>query len=397
MAPLGSLRPLPLSGPRCRNRLLRLRNNNTINGVSGALAGINQNAFYGRTDPLCYNKVNMEGKWKGERALDAHRGSTGNGSISTGPGKPCHGKRTLMALESLKSPENRLEIIDHPIPFRDGVISLIGVKDCDPERNLGDYQNVAYFLIRELGEGIHAVVIDPGLREGEMIREALGITRCDVIFTHFHLDHWIGYEPYRGDRFYASPLCKTVLTQMVGVERTGKSVFVEGRLNDYHRRPLPLRAANDAERLLPFRGKINEVTGERPYRNELFALEFFELPYGQTEGTLYGLLNTGKVRVLFAGDLFVSVNGLLKVEPHYAFKPKRMVIEDITVMLRAILGGDLRIEPDPVDAEHLKMISSPDLIALGHGLLSFGEYRDGIAHLLAELEELIRIDTEHII
>ncbi|MGB9793116.1 MAG: MBL fold metallo-hydrolase, partial [Thermacetogeniaceae bacterium] len=255
----------------------------------------------------------------------------------------------------------------------------------------------AYFLLREVDGEVRAVVIDPGLRDGGWVKEVLGIGRCEVIFTHFHLDHWIGYEPYLDSRFYASPLCKMVLTQMVGVERTGKSVFVEGRLNDYHRRPLPLRAANDAERLLPFRGKILEVTGEQVYRNELFALEFFELPYGQTEGTLYGLLDTGSTRVLFAGDLFIHTGGVLKVEPHYAFKPKRMVIEDIAVMLRAILGRDLRVEPSPTDLEHLKKVASPDLIALGHGLIPFRDFEESIAHLLEELEELIRIDREHVI
>ncbi len=329
--------------------------------------------------------------------MEVHRISEDRDGLLGRAGKPGHGGRILKALESLRRPEHRLEIVDYPLPYRDRIISLLGIKDCDPRRNLGDYQNVGYFLIAERGEEIHAVVIDPGLREGDWIKEALGITTCDVIISHFHLDHWIGYESYRGHLFYASPLCKTVLTQMVGVERTGKSVFVEGRLNDYHRRPLPLRAANDAERLLPFKEKIREVTGEQPYRNELFALEFFELPYGQTEGTLYGLLNTGNIKVLFASDLFISINGLLKVEPHYAFKPKRMVIQDITVTLRAILGANPGIEPNPVDAGHLKKLSCPDLIALGHGLLVFREYRERIAHLLAELEELIRIDTEHII
>jgi len=326
--------------------------------------------------------------------------STGKDSFLNNPvydGNLGHGARTLQALESLRNPEHHLEIIDYPLPYQDWIISLIGIKDCYPGRNLGDYQNVSYFLIVEREERTHTVVIDPGLREGDWIKETLGITTCDVIFSHFHLDHWIGYEPYRGQPFYASPLCKTVLTQMVGVERTRKSIFMEGRLNDYHRRPLPLRAANDSERLLPLREKIREVTGEQPYRNELFALEFFELPYGQTEGTLYGLLKTETDKILFAGDLLVIINGLLKVEPHYAFKPKRMVIEDITVMLRAILGMNPGIASDPVDSNHLKKLSCPDLIALGHGLLVFREYRDRIAHLLAELEELIRIDTEHII
>lgn len=339
----------------------------------------------------------MASNWKGESAVEPKRTTGESEKRRPRLQEPCHGEQTLRALELLKRPENRMEVVDLALPCGEGVISLIGVKDCDPERNLGDYQNVAYFLLREAAGELRAVVIDPGLRDGEWVREALGFTSCEVIITHFHLDHWIGYEPYLDSPFYASPLCKTVLTQMVGVERTGKSVFVEGRLNDYHRRPLPLRAANDAERLLPFRGEIREVTAERVYRNQLFSLEFFELPYGQTEGTLYGLLDTGERRVLFAGDLFIHTGGVLKVEPHYAFKPKRMVIEDIAVMLRAILGRELRAEPSPAALEHLKKVASPDLIALGHGLIPFSGYKESIAHLLEELEELIRIDKEHVI
>jgi hypothetical protein len=119
---------------------------------------------------------------------------------------------------------------------------------------------------------------------------------------------WRQYEAFSNQRIFASPLCKTVLTQMVGAERTGKSIFVEGRLNDYHRRPLPLRAVNDAERLLPIRESISTVTDVLPYKNRDFGLDFFELPYGQTEGTLYGLLETEGLKTLFASDLFVMIN-----------------------------------------------------------------------------------------
>lgn len=307
-----------------------------------------------------------------------------------------HSPRLTKALEELRRPERRLQVVDRTITNKGRVISLIGIRDCHPQRNLGDYQNVGYFLITE-GEEPAAVVIDPGLREGEEIRDLLEIRECDVIFTHFHLDHWIGYEPYRRQRLYASPLCKTVLCQMAGAESTGKSVFVEGRLNDYHLRPLPLRAASDAERLLPFREKLREVTAANPYRNESLALEFFELPYGQTEGSLYGLLDTGRFKVLFAGDLFVNINGHLKVEPHYAFKPKRLVIEDITLMLRAVLGRKLPPDLAPLDRAYMQRISCPDLIALGHSLIDFEEFRPRIAHLLEELEELTRINREHII
>lgn len=307
-----------------------------------------------------------------------------------------HGRKIAEALEILRRPENRLKVVDYSLPYGGGAISLIGIFDCDPERNLGDYQNMSYYLLTGDAEKSSAV-IDPGLRDAGWIRDLLGIADCDVIFTHFHLDHWIGYEPFSSCRFYSSPLCKAVLTQMVGAERTGKSIFVEGRLNDYHRRPLPLRAANDAERFLPLRVEISPVTAENPYRNEALALEFFELPFGQTEGTLYGILQTEQIKILFAGDLFININGELKVEPHYAFKPKTMVIADVIVMLRTILGREPGAAVSTVEASHMKKIAIPDLIALGHGVIDFREYRPHINHLLEELEELIRINREHII
>ncbi len=327
-----------------------------------------------------------------------------------------HGQHTTKALEELRRPEHKLLVTDLVLPCQNRTISLIGIEDHDSQRSLGDYQNTAYFLIAENPQGIlaqksdlarnpdqkniahlQAVVIDPGLREGDWIRDTLGISRCDVFFTHFHLDHWIGYESYRGQTFYASPLCKTVLTQMVGTERTGKSIFVEGRLNDYHRSPLPLRAVNDAERLLPIREKIHPVSDDKPYRNDLFGLEFFELPYGQTEGTLYGLLEADSIRVLFASDLFVCINGQLKIEPHYAFKPKRMVIEDVTVMLRALLKKDLPAMDDQAPIANLGRVGNPGVLAMGHGLFDFTSGHPAIAHLLEELEELVRINREHII
>lgn len=249
-----------------------------------------------------------------------------------------HDQTILSALEKLRAPELGLQVEDFPILCGEAVISLIGIRDVDDERSLGDYQNMTYFL---LGGGEKAVIIDPGIRQGEMIRDILGIQKCDVIFTHFHLDHWIGYEPYVGEDFFASQVCITVLKQMVGIEKTGKSIFVEGRLTDHHRRATPVRAVNDAERLLPIREKINEIGIDKVYRNPHYNLEFFELPYGQTEGTLYGVLETDKVKIIFGGDLFVIIRGRLKVEPHYAFKSKEAVIRDISVALRALLGKEI--------------------------------------------------------
>jgi glyoxylase-like metal-dependent hydrolase (beta-lactamase superfamily II) len=312
-----------------------------------------------------------------------------------------HGRHTVRALEELRRPEHLLQVSDVALPLADRVVSLIGIVDLDPSRSLGDYQNCTYFLLTEDTNGsaplISAAVIDPGLRDGDWIRDLLGIGRCEVFLTHFHLDHWIGCESYRDQLFHASPLCKTVLTQMATAERTGKSIFIEGRLNEYHHRPLPTRAANDAERLLPLRERIRPVTADEPYRNDLFGLDFFELPYGQTEGTLYGLLQAGEVKVLFVGDLFVYVNGKPRVEPHYAFKPTRMVIEDIVVMLRALLGKKPPLGSDAATIAHLSRIAAPSLLAMGHGPLDFQSSRPAIVHLLDELEELIRIAREHII
>jgi len=306
-----------------------------------------------------------------------------------------HGPNTEKALQVLKKKDNQLKVFDLAFPYKDSIISLIGITDRNPERNLGDYQNMGYFLLNEKKQ--KAVVIDPGLREAGWIRELLGIQKCDVIFSHFHLDHWIGYEAFSNGHIFASSLCKTVLTKMVGAERTGKSIFVEGRLNDYHRRPLPLRAVNDAERLLPFRESINTVSELHPYINSDFGLEFFELPYGQTEGTLYGLLNADGLKILFASDLFVMVNNRIMVEPHYSFKPDIMVISDIIIMLRAILGKSLPIQADEITSNYMKQIACPDLLAMGHGVFEFSKYRSELEHLLQELEELLRINKEHII
>lgn len=304
-------------------------------------------------------------------------------------------KKIAQALEKLRAPELGLQVVDYPIRFKDQVFILIGIKDIDDERSLGDYQNMTYFL---LGSGPKAVVIDLGLRQGEIVRDALGIEKCDVIFTHFHLDHWIGYEPYVGQDFYGSQVCKTVLKQMVGIEKTGKSIFVEGRLTDYHRRATPVRAVNDAERLLPVKEKINEVGTEAIYSNPDYALEFFELPFGQTEGTLYGVLKTDQIKIVFGGDLFVIIKGRLKVEPHYAFKSKEAVIGDIVIALRALLGkGDGTEAPSLNCRNHILKLASPDKVALGHGFIDFLESKEDIEHLLSELEELLRIEREHII
>lgn len=309
-------------------------------------------------------------------------------------GEGQHSPRVAAALEALRQPERGYDVTD--LAFRIGArdVSLIGIDDGDPERNLGDYQNVTYFL---LSEGVRPVVVDPGLREGGPVREILGIEECDVVFSHFHLDHWIGYEPYVGQAFYASPVCRMVLAGNIGIEKTGKSIFFEGRLTDHHRRPTPTRAVNDAERLLPMRCAITEVTETVRYRHPDLGLTFFELPYGQTEGTLYGVLEATELKLLFASDLMLLLRGRAAVEPHYAFKPKERVIEDLAIVLGALLGE----EPDesvPSTAQAgLRRLSSPDYVALGHGIIDFQQRKEEVRHLLEELQTLHRIEKEHVI
>ena len=120
--------------------------------------------------------------------------------------KGCHGQHTTRALEELRRPEHKLQVTDLALPLGDRVVSLIGVMDIDPQRSLGDYQNTSYFLLVEEAPSdkwevgsdlasqlpaltsLKAVVIDPGLRDGDWLRTTLGISRCDVFFTHFRLD-----------------------------------------------------------------------------------------------------------------------------------------------------------------------------------------------------------------
>ena len=60
-----------------------------------------------------------------------------------------HSPDTVKALELLNKPDNLLQVIDLAVPYKDRVVSLIGITDRDPERNLGDYQNMGYFLLTE--------------------------------------------------------------------------------------------------------------------------------------------------------------------------------------------------------------------------------------------------------
>lgn len=86
------------------------------------------------------------------------------------------------------------------------------------------------------------------------------------------------------------------------------------------------------------------------------------------------------------------------MEPHYAFKSKEAVIADITIALKALLGKDTGREDCPKNCrEHISKLAVPDKIALGHGFIDFNETREDIEHLLCELEELLRIEREHII
>jgi glyoxylase-like metal-dependent hydrolase (beta-lactamase superfamily II) len=299
------------------------------------------------------------------------------------------------ALAALCAQDAGYQVRELPLRRGEQEILVLGIRDTDEERNLGDYQNVTYFV---LPEGARPVVVDPGLRMGEVVREALGIQDCDVIISHYHLDHWIGFEPYAGGALHASPTTRMVLSQLVGIERTGKSIFFEGRLTDHHRRPTPTRAVNDAERLLPITAPVTEVTAERPFERPDLGLSFFELPYGQTEGTLYGLLEHDEGKLLFAGDLFAPLGGRLRVEPHYAFKSPELVVDEVIVVLRALLGEPIDPAPEQTSVRHwLSCLASPTEIALGHGILTFAEQQADVTHLLRELEDFRRIEKEHII
>jgi hypothetical protein len=66
-------------------------------------------------------------------------------------------------------------------------------------------------------------------------------------------------------------------------------------------------------------------------------------------------------------------------------------------MLRALLGAELPATENAITNANLARIVGPDLLAMGHGLLDFESNRPAITHLLDELEDLIRINREHII
>lgn len=298
-----------------------------------------------------------------------------------------------------KAPEEKLEIgvLALTTQNSNSKYYLLNIMDIDSERNLGDYQNITYILLKE---NARPVIIDPGILFGERIKNILGIENknCDVIFSHYHLDHWIGYPPYRQGRLFASQITMDVLTGRIGVEKTGRSIFHDGSLTDHHRTPTPIRAVNEAERLLPIKEKFYKVSLEEPYINSDYELEFFELPFGQTEGTLYGVLSAVEQKILFASDLFVIIRGELMIEPHYAFKSKRRVIDDIIIVLKALLGMP-QILSDEFSAysENLAKLANPTTLALGHGYVDFASNQHRIEHLLKELEEYRRIEKEHII
>ncbi|MGB9793079.1 MAG: hypothetical protein ACPLTR_10995, partial [Thermacetogeniaceae bacterium] len=80
----------------------------------------------------------MEGIWQGGSTVEANRTAGESWDRLARIQVHQHGERTLRALEILKRPENRMEVVDLALPCGGGTISLIGIKDCDPERNLGD-------------------------------------------------------------------------------------------------------------------------------------------------------------------------------------------------------------------------------------------------------------------
>ncbi|MDI3279800.1 MAG: MBL fold metallo-hydrolase [Bacillota bacterium] len=311
-----------------------------------------------------------------------------------------------LAVRKLQESDPQLRVLSRRYEGPQGPYWLLGVLDLNPARNLGGYQNQTYFLLTP--DRSQAVVIDPGLREGERVREALGIRKCSAIITHYHIDHWIGSDAYADATFYMSEACAFVLTNRLGVGRGGQSIFTDGRLTDYHRTPTPPNVLKEWDRILPFHYRLVRLRPDETWRHPHFPLEFFELPYGQTEGTLYGLLEPPGQKILFGSDLFIKLNGMLCIEPHYSMGDQREVIDRVLVALEALLGQPAQPLPGPANgpggdtysqlwAQRLRRLAHPTTLALGHGLWDLAECQAQIEHLVAELKEYRRIEREHII
>ncbi|MBC8234881.1 hypothetical protein H8E77_35495 [bacterium] len=300
----------------------------------------------------------------------------------------------------LQQPENKLEVVHFIFENVSTRYHVVGVSDKDEKNNLGDYQNMTYFLMDKSNR--KTLVIDPGIRgeKGYYIKETLKIRDYLSVLTHFHLDHWIGYLPYKDRDIYASQTCIDVLT---GKRKTIKT-FENGKLADGHRRETPQIAIYDAESKLPLEGQLIKPINE--FANPYFPIQFYELP-GQTLGMLYGVMETDNEKIVFGSDLFISLvtktgEIILKVEPHYDFETDTRVIDNIMVALNAVLSESILLsekdmsyynEKYPNFEEHLKKLAKPNRLLLGHGIILMDcFYKGKIKELLTGLN--IRNDAD---
>ncbi|MDD5658505.1 MAG: MBL fold metallo-hydrolase [Actinomycetota bacterium] len=248
-------------------------------------------------------------------------------------------------------------------------INIIGIKDMDSQNNLDSYQNTTYFISsRE-----ETIVIDPGIRgnRGHQIKDMIlsGSKNFKTVITHFHLDHFIGYKPYIENSLFASERCIDVLS---GSVKTIK-VFDDGRLTYGHTRETPQRAIEDAKNELPIKREI--LKNYKEFITDI-PIKWVELP-GQTQGTLYGILNFGNEKILFGSDLFIDSkygnSNCLKVEPHYDDEIDSKVIDNILIVLKAIMNMNYEISPEhkrdfPEIEKKLKELAFPTILMLGHGI-----------------------------
>jgi len=308
------------------------------------------------------------------------------------------------SIVKLKQPENKLKVAHFIVEDGEKRYYVVGVLDKDEKNNLGDYQNMTYFLVDKSTR--KTLVIDPGIRgeKGYYIKETLRIRDYNSVLTHFHLDHWIGYLPYKDGDIYASQTCIDVLT---GERKTSKT-FENGKLADGHRRATPEIAVDDAEMELPLERQLIKPISE--FAERYFPIRFYELP-GQTLGMLYGVMETNEEKIVFGSDLFISLvtkgETILKVEPHYDFETDTKVIDNIMVVLKAVLGESLLLSEKEMTyynkeyhnfEEHLKKLAKPNRLLLGHGIIEVDSfYESKIKELLTGLKIRNDADKKYVI
>ena len=285
-------------------------------------------------------------------------------------------------------------------PFQFGQYSIIGVYDKDERNNLLDYQNMTYFVIdKKSGKSL---VMDPGIRGMRrvyLVRGRLAIENPDVVISHLHIDHWIGYKPYEENRLYASQFCIEVLTG----KRENIKAFSDGKQDYGHARPAPNRVLKDADRELPLDKRLFKPIDDLVTD---FPIRFYELP-GQTRGTVYGVMEVGKKKILFANDLFIKIkNKGIVIEPHYDYALTNEVRRNTILTLKAMMGIEYRIDRrNKIDQKNLKRLPRirkelkkiiyPDLVLLGHGSFVMNtRNKNKIVKLIDKLEQLYALSNE---